>query len=115
MAKNTFHMRGDIGDTLVTGPMHEDYKEAELSFITFFDIDGNEVIPTGGTVKMQLSPDGITYRDVADGTMTASDLKTETIVMPYAQGLALRGKLVPDSIVGTPTITSWRAAIWRAV
>lgn len=62
----------------------------------------NEVRPTGGTAKIQLSPDGSNFYDLdAGGTIDLSTMYDPSYTIPSASNPATDGSITLTSLVGT--------------
>ena len=78
----------------------------ELADITFYDVAGNVVTPTAGTIKVTLSPNGQNFRTVENGEFEAINTLDETRTQPNAVGLASSGRITLTGIVGADRFTA---------
>lgn len=110
MSKN-YKLVGRVTDaSTVSAGMLGGFSECELASIRFYNEAGALVTPTAGTVKFEGSPDGETWRDVADGTFLAADAYKADRVAPYALGLMLKARLTLTGVTGAST---FKAVVWR--
>ena len=92
-------------------PMNSNYWSMLLSSIQFFsDEYQTQVTPSGGTVKVMLSSDGINYSSIPNGEFAAFDAYNPDRTKPNAFGQASYARLTLSGISGA---THFRAVISR--
>lgn len=87
----------------VPNGMSSRFKECYIHLQFFSDEKfENEVRPTGGTAKIQLSPDGSNFYDLdAGGTIDLSTMYSPSYTIPSAASPAEDGSITLTSVVGT--------------
>lgn len=106
-----FYVRGAVTDgSYFTGPMPLDYASAQVQ-IDFYDINGDIVTPTAGTVVVTASMDGVTYRSMPNGSFAAIDTYRETNIQPAFNGAARMFKITLANVAGAVT---FQAAVMRS-
>ena len=106
-----FYVRGAVTDgSYFTGPMPLDYASAQVQ-IDFYDINGDIVTPTAGTVVVTASMDGVTYRSMPNGSFAAIDTYRETNIQPAFNGAARMFKVTLANVAGAVT---FQAAVMRS-
>jgi hypothetical protein len=91
--------------------MNSNYWSMLLSSIQFFsDEYQTQVTPSGGTVKVMLSSDGVNYSSVPNGSFAALDAYNPDRTKPNAFGQASHARLTLSGISGA---THFRAVISR--
>lgn len=111
MARRYF-ISGAVADAdFLTEEMSGEYTDSELSYINFYsDEFVTLVTPGAGTVTYQQSADGIHYRDVPEGSFSATTAYDAARTQPNGSGLAIKGKL---SLAGITGATHFIACVWR--
>lgn len=100
-----YRIKGAVSDGSYDSEyMSRDYREAFLSSITFYDVAGNPVAPSTGTVTITLSPDGKkSFLTIKNGTFNAADAYLPSRGMPNALGMAEYGRIVLSGVTGAAT------------
>lgn len=94
---------GAVADAdYITGNLMSALSDCELSYITFYsDADlTTQVTPSAGVVDVTLSPDGVTYRTLTDGSFLATDAYEADRTSPVGYGLSTHGKITLTGVVG---------------
>ena len=95
--------------------MDQEYTYCEMSHIHFFSDDTYEetsrVTPTGGDVLVRFTSDNVEWRDVVDGTFSATDVYSPNRNPPRGNGLAINAQVTLTGIAGA---THFKATFWRA-
>ena len=91
--------------------MNSNYWSMQLSSIRFFsDEYQTQVTPSGGTVKVMLSSDGINYSSIPNGEFAAFDAYNPDRTKPNAFGQASYARITLSDVAGA---THFRAVIAR--
>lgn len=86
------------------------FERAYLGSIRFFDVDGKQVTPSGGTVAFTMSPDGINFQAVPNGSFRAQDAYLSARDMPASAGPARKARITLTGVTGA---VSFYASIAR--
>ena len=81
--------------------MSAEYERCYVS-IRFFTSAAltTQATPTAGTVKVMLSPDGVNFYTMDDGSFNAADAYLEARVKPSAASMAVQGKVTYAGVTG---------------
>lgn len=113
-AKITGTITNNFTGTFETLPLSEAF-ESGVFVIAFFDNAGNNVTPTGGTVKPEMSPIRGQWHTPSNGvtTINAVDVKAgvATYTIPVFIARAEKGRVILTGITGTAT--NFEAYFWR--
>ena len=92
----------------ISSPMNGDFWSMLLTSIRFFSDEErkNQVVPSGGTIKVMLSVDNINYYSIPSGEFSAIDAYNPDRVMPNAYGTALYCKITLSGITGAKFFTA---------
>ena len=92
--------------------MSSNYWSMLLSSICFYSDENyqTQVTPSGGTVKVQLSADGVNFSNVPAGEFSAIDTYNPDRTKPNALGVANSAKLTLQGVTGA---THFKAIISR--
>ena len=81
--------------------MLQEYERCYVSIRFFTDATlTTQATPTAGTVKVTLSPDGVNFYTMDDGSFNAADAYLETRVKPSAASMAVQGKVTYAGVTG---------------
>jgi len=109
MAQRYF-ISGAVADGEYTSQaMSIDYSDFQMPLIVFYDAQGAQVTPSGGSVNVTVSPDGVNFFSVDGGVFDAVDAYNEERVAPFYSGLAIYFKVSLDGVTGAE---SFKATAW---
>ena len=86
--------------------------DCEMSYIKFYSEEEliTEVVPTVGVVDVTLSPDGVHYRTITDGSFLAADANDPDRTAPVGYGLSTYGKI---TLTGVDVATHFKACFYK--
>lgn len=91
--------------------MNSNYWSMQLSSIRFFsDKYQTQVTPSGGSITLMLSADGVNYSTVPNGSFSAADVYNPDRTKPNAFGQATHARITLSGVSGA---THFRAVIAR--
>lgn len=81
--------------------MAAEYERCYVSIRFFTDATiTTQATPTAGTVKVTLSPDGVNFYTMDNGSFNAADAYLETRVKPSAASMYIQGKVTYAGVTG---------------
>lgn len=111
-----FRTNGGNGTTVIpvadgdflTPPMSQDYDKILVHVRFFSDANReNEVDPTGGTITVTATPDGVNYESLDSGTYEALDNRLDSRIRPNgANKPAIRAKITLTGVTGANYMTA---------
>jgi hypothetical protein len=81
--------------------MSADYERCYATIRFFNDSSmATQATPTAGTVKVTLSPDGVNYYTMDNGSFNAADAYLESRAKPSASSIAVQGMVTYAGVAG---------------
>ena len=81
--------------------MLQEYERCYVSILFFTDATlTTQATPTAGTVKVTLSPDGVNFYAIDNGSFDAADAYLETRTKPNGASMAIQGKVTYAGVTG---------------
>ena len=100
---NKYQIVSSTADGSYTLPvsMLQEYERCYVS-IRFYTSAAltTQATPTAGTVKVTLSPDGVNFYTMDNGSFNAADAYLETRVKPSAASMYIKGKVTYAGVTG---------------
>ena len=81
--------------------MLQEYERCYVSILFFTDATlTTQATPSAGTVKVTLSPDGVNFYTMDNGSFNAADAYLESRPKPSAASMAVQGKVTYSGVTG---------------